>query len=148
MLALQPVDTVPHAFRPDPVTQEEAAAMFRAVLVVLPYVKEGKLKAYAVTSRQRHPMPPEVPTMAESGFADFEALSWQGLFAPAGTHAPVLAKLNEEVVKILGSPDMQEFFASRGFVVAGNSPAEAKRFVAAEIEKWGRIVKASGARVE
>lgn len=123
-------------------------AMFGDVLVVLPHVKEGKLKAYAVTSKRRHPMLPEVPTMAESGFADFEALSWQGLFAPAGTPAPVLARLNEEVVKILQSPDMQEFFASRGFVVAGNTPAEAKRFVAAEIEKWGRIVKASGARVE
>jgi tripartite-type tricarboxylate transporter receptor subunit TctC len=123
-------------------------AMFGDVLVVLPHLKEGKLKALAVTSQQRHPMLPAVPTMAESGFPEFEALSWQGLFAPAGTPAPVLEKLNEEVVKVLKSADMQAFFALRGFVVAGNSPAEAKRFVAGEIEKWGRIVKASGARVE
>lgn len=123
-------------------------AMFGDLLVVTPHVKAGKLKALAVTSKQRHPMLPDVPTVAESGLAEFEALSWQGLFAPAGTPAPVLARLNEEVLKILKSPDMQEFFSSRGFIVNGNSPAEAKRFIDSEVAKWGRIVKASGARVD
>ncbi|MGD9946523.1 MAG: Bug family tripartite tricarboxylate transporter substrate binding protein [Burkholderiaceae bacterium] len=126
----------------------QISAMFGDLLVVLPYVKEGRLKAIAVTSKQRHPMLPDVPTVAESGLRDFEALSWQGLFAPAGTPAPVLARLNEETVKALKSPDMHEFFATRGFVVGGNSPAEAKRFIQDEVAKWGRIVKASGAKVD
>jgi tripartite-type tricarboxylate transporter receptor subunit TctC len=94
-----------------------------------------------VTSAKRHPLLPDVPTVAESGYPGFEALSWQGLFAPAGTPKEIVAKLNAELVKALNAPDMQEYFAKQGFVVGGNSPAEFRAFVAKEIPKWARIIK-------
>ncbi|HMN82316.1 MAG TPA: tripartite tricarboxylate transporter substrate-binding protein, partial [Burkholderiaceae bacterium] len=118
------------------------------LLVVSPMVAAGKLRALAVTSAQRHPMYPNVPTVAESGFAGFEALSWQGVFAPAGTRAPVVNRLSTELGKILTSADLKEYFASRGFIVEARSPEATARFVQSEVDKWGRIVKAAGATAE
>jgi tripartite-type tricarboxylate transporter receptor subunit TctC len=120
--------------------------MFGDFLVVLPQVQAGKIDAIAVTSKQRSPLLPNVPTVAESGYPGFEALSWQGVFAPAGTPAPVVEQLNREINKALASPDMQEFFGSRGFTLGGSTPAEFAAFVQAETQKWGKIVKASGAK--
>lgn len=122
--------------------------MFGDLLVVSPMVSAGKLRALAVTSAQRHPMYPNVPTVAESGFAGFEALSWQGVFAPAGTPAPVVSRLSTELGRILTSPDLKEYFASRGFIVEARSPEATGRFVQDEVDKWGRIVKASGATAQ
>lgn len=122
--------------------------MFADFLVVLPHVKAGKVKAIAVTSLQRHPLLPEVPTVAESGYPGFEALSWQGMFAPAGTPGPVLTKLNAELVRALNAPDMKAYFASQGFVVGGNSAAEFRAFIEHEIPKWARIVKAANVTVQ
>ncbi|MGQ0510287.1 MAG: Bug family tripartite tricarboxylate transporter substrate binding protein [Betaproteobacteria bacterium] len=115
--------------------------MFGDFLITLPQVKAGKIRALAVTSAQRHPLLPEVPTVAESGYPGFEALSWQGMFAPAGTPPAVLAKLNAELVKAIGAPDMKEYFATQGFFVGGNSPAGFRAFIDNEIPKWARIVK-------
>ena len=117
--------------------------MFGDFLITLPQVKAGKIRALAVTSAQRHPLLPEVPTVAESGYPGFEALSWQGLFAPAGTPSAVLEKLNAELVKAVGAPDMKEYFATQGFFVGGNSPAEFRAFIDREIPKWARIIKAA-----
>jgi tripartite-type tricarboxylate transporter receptor subunit TctC len=117
--------------------------MFGDFLVMLPQVKAGKIRALAVTSAQRHPLLPEVPTVAESGYPGFEALSWQGLFAPAGTPPAVLEKLNAELVKAIGAPDMKEYFATQGFFVGGNSPADFRAFIDNEIPKWARIIKAA-----
>jgi len=89
-----------------------------------------------------------VPTVAESGYAGFEALSWQGLFAPAGTPADVIAKLNAETVKALASDDFRETFARQGFLVGGSTPAEFRAFIEAEIPKWARIVKAGGVTLQ
>jgi tripartite-type tricarboxylate transporter receptor subunit TctC len=122
--------------------------MFGDFLVTLPQVKAGKIKALAVTSARRHPLLPEVPTVAESGFPGFEALSWQGLFAPAGTPPAIVAKLNAELVKAISAPDMREYFASQGFFVGGNSPAEFRAFVDREIPKWAQIVKAANVKVD
>ncbi len=116
-------------------------AMFGDLLVVLPQITAGKLRALAVTSRQRHPLLPAVPTMAEEGLADFEALSWQGLFVPAGTPPAVLERLNAEVVKAVRAPDLKDFFAERGFVVEAKSVDDSRRFIDAEVAKWSRIVK-------
>jgi len=126
----------------------QITAMFGDLLVVQPLVAAGKLRALAVTSKERHPMFPDVPTMAESGLAGFEALSWQGLFAPAATPSEIVARLGMEVVKVVRMPDLKEFFAARGFVVEAKPPAESLRFIQAEVPKWGRIVKASGATAE
>ena len=122
--------------------------MFGDFLVTLPQVKAGKIRALAVTSLQRHPLLPEVPTVAESGYPGFEALSWQGLFAPAGTPPAVVARLNAELARAVSAPDMREYFASQGFFVGGNSPAEFRAFIEKEIPKWGQIVKAANVRLE
>jgi tripartite-type tricarboxylate transporter receptor subunit TctC len=122
--------------------------MFGDFLVTLPQVKAGKIRALAVTSARRHPLLPEVPTVAESGYPGFEALSWQGLFAPAGTPKEIVAKLNAELVKALGAQDMKDYFAQQGFFVGGNSPAEFRAFIEQEIPKWGRIVKAANVTLQ
>ena len=120
--------------------------MFGDFLVVYPQVQAGKIDAMAVTSKERNPLLPNVPTIAESGYPGFEALSWQGVFAPAGTPQPVIDQLNREINRILASPDMHEYFASRGFALGGSTPAEFRNFVQAETVKWAKIVKASGAK--
>lgn len=120
--------------------------MFGDVLVVMPQIQGGKLVPLAVTSRQRHPLFPNVPTVAESGYPGFEALSWQGLFAPPGTPVAVVEKINKDVNAALTSPDIQEYFVSRGFQLGGSSAADYKAFIEAETKKWAAIVKASGAK--
>ncbi|HTP62917.1 MAG TPA: tripartite tricarboxylate transporter substrate binding protein [Burkholderiales bacterium] len=122
--------------------------MFGDFLVTLPQVKAGRIRALAVTSLQRHPLLPDVPTVAESGYPGFEALSWQGLFAPAGTPPAILAKIHAELVKAIGAPDMKEYFASQGFFIGGNSPAEFRAFVEKEIAKWAQIVKAANVKLD
>jgi tripartite-type tricarboxylate transporter receptor subunit TctC len=122
--------------------------MFGDFLVTLPQVKAGKIRALAVTSLQRHPLLLEVPTVAESGYPGFEALSWQGLFAPAGTPPAVMARLNAELRKAVTATDMQEYFASQGFFVGGNSPAEFRAFIDKEIPKWAQIVKAANVKID
>ena len=123
-------------------------ASFGDLLVVMPQVEAGKLRALAVTSKGRHPMLPNVPTVAESGYPGFEALSWQGVFAPAGTPPELVAKLSVEINKAAKSPDIQEYFASRGFLVEGTTPGAFKTFVESEVRKWTPIVKTSGAKAD
>lgn len=123
-------------------------ASFGDLLVVMPQLEAGKLRALAVTSKQRHPMLPQVPTVAESGYPGFEALSWQGLFAPAGTPPELVAKISMEVNKAVKSPEIGDFFAARGFLIDGTTPAAFKTLVEAEVKKWTPIVKASGAKAD
>jgi tripartite-type tricarboxylate transporter receptor subunit TctC len=123
-------------------------ATFGDVLVLLPQIQAGKLRALAVTSKTRHPMLPDVPTLDEAGLKGFEALSWQGLFAPAGTPPDIVEKLSAEVNKAVRSPDVREYFASRGFIVEGTTPAAFKALIEAEVKKWTPIVKYSGARAD
>jgi len=120
--------------------------MFGDFLVVWPQVESGKVVPIAVTSKARHKMLPNVPTIAESGYPGFEALSWQGLFAPAATPPAIVEQLNREVNKALASADIQEYFGSRGFTLGGSSAGEFKTFIQVEADKWARIVQASGAK--
>jgi tripartite-type tricarboxylate transporter receptor subunit TctC len=126
-------------------------SMFGDVLVLLPQIKAGKVTPLAVTSTKRHPLLPDVPTLAESGAAglnSFEATSWQGLFAPAATPRDIVVKLNREVVKALESPDIKEFFGSQGFIVAGSTPEQFKSLIEVEVPKWARVVKAGKVTIE
>jgi tripartite-type tricarboxylate transporter receptor subunit TctC len=126
-------------------------SMFGDFLVLLPQVKAGKVTPIAVTSTRRHPLLPEVPTIAESGvpgLEKFEAASWQGLFAPAGLPRDVLARLNAEVVKAMEAPDIKEFFGSQGFIVGGSTPEQFRSLVEAEVPKWGRVIKAANVKVD
>jgi len=126
-------------------------SMFGDFLVLLPQIKAGKVTPIAVTSTRRHPMLPDVPTIAESGIAglqNFEATSWQGLFAPAATPRDVVARLNAEVVKALDSADIKEFFGSQGFIVGGGAPEQFKALIDAEVPKWGRVIKAANVKID
>lgn len=108
---------------------------------ILPVVRDGKLRALAVTSSQRSPIIPELPTLAESGFPGFEAISWFGLLAPAHTAAPIIAKVHEEIVKIAAQTDMRERLAQLGLEVAVNSPDEFAAVINADIAKWAKVIK-------
>lgn len=116
-------------------------AMFIDPPVLVPYQGTGKLKILAVSSRTRNNILPDVPTMEEGGLKGFEVLGWQGLFAPAGTPAAIVERLNREVNAVLASPEVSDFFARQGFSVAGNSSAEFGAYVASEYERWGKVIK-------
>ncbi len=126
----------------------QVQSSFADFLVSLPHIRAGALRAIAVTSAQRHPLLPEVPTIAEQGFPGFEALSWQGLFAPAGTPAPILARLHTEVAEALSAPEIRDPFAQQGFVVAASPPDDFAAFVRAEVEKWRGVVRAGNIRAD
>ncbi|MSQ70306.1 MAG: tripartite tricarboxylate transporter substrate binding protein [Betaproteobacteria bacterium] len=114
----------------------------------LVHAKSGKLKALAVSSTSRSPIAPEVPTMQEAGIADYEAISWNGLLAPAGTPRDIIARLNSEVVRLLAQPEVRARLAAQAFDIIGSSPEVLAQRIASDIEKWARVVKASGMRAE
>jgi tripartite-type tricarboxylate transporter receptor subunit TctC len=122
--------------------------MFDTMLSAMPHVKGGKLRALAITGEKRSAAAPDLPTIAESGLPGYQAYAWNGLLAPAGTPPAVLARLSEELKTALAQPAVQEKFAAQGFATAWTSPAEAAGFLKAEVEKWGRTVQQSGAKVE
>ncbi|WP_420226887.1 Bug family tripartite tricarboxylate transporter substrate binding protein [Pigmentiphaga litoralis] len=113
-----------------------------------PQVQAGKLRALAVTTKERSATAPELPTMAESGFPDFDVSSWFGLIAPAGTPADVVTKVNTAVVKAMDDPSVQKSFKDLGAVWVKTTPAEFGNFIKAEVNQWATVVKASGATVD
>jgi tripartite-type tricarboxylate transporter receptor subunit TctC len=123
--------------------------MFDNLPSALPQVKSGKLIALAVTSSERSAALPDVPTIAEAGpVKGFEATSWFGLLAPAGTPADIIHRVQQEAAKALASPGLKERLLSQGAIPSGMSPADFGRFIAAETKKWAAVVKASGAKVD
>ena len=122
--------------------------MFDNLANAMAQVKAGKLRALAVTTAERSKLAPELPTMAEAGVAGFDISTWFGLFAPAGTPPEIVGKWNSDVVRILDSPEMRERLIAQGAEAAPDSPADFARFVASELTKYARIVKASGAKVD
>ena len=122
--------------------------MFDTMLSSMPHVKGGKLKALAVTSSQRSPVAPDLPTVAESGLPGYEAIAWNGLLAPAGTPKEVVARLNAELKAVLDSPEIRQRFEAQGFSAAWSAPAAYGGFLQAEVDKWAKVVKTSGARID
>lgn len=117
----------------------------------LQHIKAGKLVAYAVTTPQRLPMLPDVPTVAEAGgkaLEGYEASSWFGLLAPAGTPADIVNRVQAETAKALSSPALKERLLSQGAIPSGITPAEFAKLIDAETKKWAAVVKASGAKVD
>ena len=123
--------------------------MFDNLPSALPQIRAGKLKALAVTSAQRSAALPELPTIAEAGpVPGFEASSWFGLLAPAGTPGDIVNRIQQECAKALGTPALKERLLSQGAIPSGSTPAQFAGFIAAETKKWARVVKVSGAKVD
>ena len=122
--------------------------MFANLPSSLQFIKAGKLRALAVTSLERSSALPDVPTLAESGLPGFEASSWFGVLAPAGTPNDIIAKLNTAIAGWLATADAKEKLAAQGAIAAGGAPDAFVRHIAAESAKWAKVVKASGAHVD
>jgi tripartite-type tricarboxylate transporter receptor subunit TctC len=117
-------------------------------LVVTPHVKAGKVKALAVTGTKRSQLMPDLPTISESGLPGYNASGWYGLFVPAATPKPIIARLNQEAVKALRMQDVVRTLSSQGAEPVGNTPEEFGVFVKAEIEKWSNLVKVAKMKMD
>lgn len=125
--------------------------MFDTTVVAGPHVQSGKLRAIAVTSAKRLASMPDVPTVAESGIqglGDFEVVSWQAIFVPAGTPAPIVERLHKEIRTILAQSDMQEKMKGFGMEPADLTTAQIAAFQKAEVDKWAQVIKAANIKVE
>ena len=122
--------------------------MFDNLPPSLPQIKAGKLRALAVTSATRAPALPDTPTIAESGLPGYEASSWFGVLAPAGTSPAIIAKLNAQIAAWLATPEAREKMLALGANAAGGSPEDFAKHIAAETAKWQKVVKESGAKVD
>lgn len=122
--------------------------MFDAITTMAPNVRAGKLKALGTTGKTRSTVLPEVPTVSEAGVPGYEAVIWLGIMAPRGTPRAIVERLNAEITRAATSPGMKEAWARQGAVGMSMPPDEFDRFLHADIEKWARIVKVSGARAD
>jgi tripartite-type tricarboxylate transporter receptor subunit TctC len=115
----------------------------------LPFIRSGKLRVMGVTSAQRTPLAPELPTIAEgAGLKGYDADVWYGLLAPAGTPGPIVAQLNAEMGRVLKQPEVRERFTTLGFEPAYDTPAQFAALIRADLAKWEKVVRDSGARAE
>jgi tripartite-type tricarboxylate transporter receptor subunit TctC len=112
------------------------------------HIKSGKVKALAVTGRTRSPAMPNLPTVAEAGLPGYEVYEWNAMFVPAGVAPEIIERMQREVVKALGLPDVRERLASLGAEIVGGTPAELDRFRRSELEKWSAIVKRASIRAD
>ncbi len=126
----------------------QVGIMFDTTLSAMPFVRAGKLKALGVTSPQRTPAAPDVPTIAESGLPGYEVFAWNGVFVPAGTPKAIVVQLNEEIRKAMQLPQVRDKFSAQGFAASWNTPDQFGVFVRNEVDKWARTVKASGATLD
>ncbi len=123
-------------------------AMFDTTVVAAPQIKGGKVRALGVTSAKRVKGWDTIPTIAESGVPGYEIVSWQGIFAPAGTPPEIVKRLNTEIVKILNMPDVRERMEALGVDPVANTPEEFAAFQKAEIAKWAKVIKEGNVKVE
>jgi len=110
----------------------------------LPLVREGKLKAFAITSKKRSPQIPELPTMEELGFKGYEATAWFGLMGPSGLPKPIVDKIHAETAKLLAQPDVRGKLEGLGLQLVGNTPAEFLEIVKTEAPMWGKVIRDAG----
>ena len=115
---------------------------------LLPHIRSGKVKPVGMGSAQRSPAAPDIPTLAEQGLAGFEASVWYGLLAPANTPRPVVQRLNGGIHAVLKEAEVRKLLADQGIDPLTSTPEEFARLIASDLEKWARVVKESGARVE
>jgi tripartite-type tricarboxylate transporter receptor subunit TctC len=121
---------------------------FQTALSAIPHLQSGKLNVIAVAATRRMTLLPNVPTMAEAGLPDFEVSSWNGLFAPAKTPPEIITRLHQATVKVLALPEVRDKLAAQGAESVGNTSEEFRAYVRAEIDKWARVIRASGMPIE
>jgi tripartite-type tricarboxylate transporter receptor subunit TctC len=122
--------------------------MFATSASVIPYMKAGRLRALAVTTAQRSPSVPELPTVSEAGLSGFEATTWHGVVVPAATAGALVQKLNQDINSVLKEKDLSERLAGLGAEVLTGTPRDFADYIAREIPKWSKVVKDSGARAD
>ena len=122
--------------------------MFNSIAPIVGHIKAGRLRVLGIASAQRSRQLPDVPTISEAGLPGFEAVNWFGMFAPAKTPQRIIARLNEAVVKVVHTPEIQAQFLGLGADPIGSSAAEFAAFVRKDTEKYAKIVKIAGARVD
>ncbi len=122
--------------------------MFDSTIAIMPHIKSGKVKAIAISGAKRSPLLPDVPTFAEAGLPQIESYAWYGMFAPAKTPKAVVDKINAEAIKVMKGPEFQKVLADTGSDFVGDTPENFGKFVAAEHDRWGKVVKQSGATVD
>jgi tripartite-type tricarboxylate transporter receptor subunit TctC len=121
----------------------EVDLMFDAIGSSLPQIQAGKFRAIAVTTTKRAGVLPDVPTVQEAGVPDYDVSVWYGVFAAAGTPAPIVQKLNAEFIRAMNVPDVKKVIESSGYQVVGSTPAQLDAHVRSEIARWGTVVKAA-----
>ncbi len=122
--------------------------LFDALGPSMPHIKAGKLKVLAVTSKQRSAVLPQVPTLAESGLPDVDLVTWNGFVAPAGVNKEIVAKLHAEITRILQMPETREQLATIGMTVVASTPEQFAKTIRDDAEKFGRIIKQAGIRID
>jgi tripartite-type tricarboxylate transporter receptor subunit TctC len=126
----------------------ESQVSIGSLIQTLPHVRPGRLKLLGTGGAKRVAIVPDVPTIAEAGVPGYEASNWWGIVAPAGTPAAITQRLHREISAIVASPEVQKWFASEGAEAATRTPAEFQKLIAAEIVKWGKVVRAAGIKAE
>ncbi len=126
----------------------QVVLLFDSIPSALPQIRAGKLKGIGVASSRRSPVLPDLPTLAEAGLTGFAADSWFGLMAPAGTPKDIIAKLNGAVVHALDSSEVKDIITRQGGVVMGSTPEQMAAQIHSDREKWGKVVRTSGAKIE
>jgi tripartite-type tricarboxylate transporter receptor subunit TctC len=130
------------------VAQGETQALLAVEPALLALVQGGRLKLLAVTSPQRLAARPELPTVAEAGFPGFDALAWNGLFAPMGVSAEIVSRINADVNAALADPAVRQTLAKQGLIIGGGSAATFKSFIGSESRKWGDIITKAGIKLD
>ena len=126
----------------------QVQALFSIALAATPQVKAGKVRALAITSAHRSPVAPDLPTVAESGFPGFEVIGWFGWLAPAQTPKEIVARLNHDMVRILQLPAVHDRLLSLSTIPVGNTSEQFAGFIRAEHDKWAKVIRAAGIKIE
>jgi tripartite-type tricarboxylate transporter receptor subunit TctC len=126
----------------------QVSMLFNSMPTVIPHVKSGRLKGVAVGSAKRSPAMPDTPTVAEAGVPGFDYVTWYGMFAPAATPKPTVAKLNAEVAKILGDRELAQRLAVQGAEPAPTTPEQLGRYMREEQARWRKVIKSANLQLE